>query len=80
MEHLNWRLVSFLINNICEGDKVLLSSGLFIDKLCRMMTGYKDKMKGQLIQLQIVNAKAIQVFSISINNNKPEMFFLQDTM
>lgn len=44
------------------------------------MTGYKDKMKGQLIQLQIVNAKAIQVFSISINNNKPEMFFLQDTM
>lgn len=62
VEHLNWRVVSFLINNICEGDKVLLPSGLFIDKLCMMiiktgykeLAGYKDKMKGQLIQLQVV--------------------------
>lgn len=56
VEHLNWRLVSFLINNICESDKVLLPSGLFIDKLCMVMAGYKDKMKGQLIQLQIVKS------------------------
>lgn len=54
VEHLNWQLVSFPINNICEGDKVLLPSGLFIDKLCMRMAGYKDKMKGQLIQLQMV--------------------------
>lgn len=54
VEHLNRQAVSFLINNICEGDKVLLPSGLFIDKLCMMMAGYKDKMKGQLIQLQVV--------------------------
>lgn len=54
VEYLNWWLVSFLINNICESDKVLLPSGLFIDKLFTMMAGYKDKMKGQLIHLQMV--------------------------
>lgn len=54
VEHLNWQLVSSLINNICEGDKVLLPSGLFIDKLCMVMAGYKGKMKGQVIQLRIV--------------------------